>query len=523
MRQHKTSLILGGVFLTLLLSASITLAQDTVARPAGWDEYSHGDNTAPDYTVVFPQAAVNTITITISPDNWQAMQADMTGLFGEFGVGMNRGAMGGFRPPEGDVQPGQAPPGGSPRQPPAEGAPPEGFDANQMPPGGRMGGNFPDGMAGGGDFTDENPIWVTADISFNGQTWTNVGIRYKGNSTLSGAWSNGSLKLGFKLNFDKFEDDYPTVKNQRFYGFDELSFSSNFRDSSYLHEKAAADIFREAGIPAAQTAFYAVYLDYGDDPVYIGLYTAVEAVEDTVIQTQFADDSGNLYKPEGTGAGFQAGTFDEATFSKETNEDAADYSDILALFEALHAETRTTDPAAWRAHLEAILDVDEFIHWLAVNTVIQNWDTYGTMAHNYYLYNDPTTGRFTWIPWDNNEALSSGGRRPGGSSGAFDLTGTGDTWPLISYLLADPVYLERYVYYVEATINGAFAPEKMAATYTALHTLIAPYVLGEASGTADPALESVDTFKNSLNQLIEHASQRYALAQAYVSSQPAGN
>ena len=98
--------------------------------------------------------------------------------------------------------------------------------------------------------------------------------------------------------------------------------------------------------------------------------------------------------------------------------------DILALFDALHDESRISEPATWRANLEAVFNVDTFIHWLAVNTVIQNWDTYGTMAHNYYLYNDPTTGLLTWIPWDNNEALTSGGgsgRRVRGALADEDL------------------------------------------------------------------------------------------------------
>ena len=52
--------------------------------------------------------------------------------------------------------------------------------------------------------------------------------------------------------------------------------------------------------------------------------------------------------------------------------------------------------------------MDGFLRWLAVNTVIQNWDTYGKMTHNYYLYNHTTGKGLTWIPWDNNEALQSG-------------------------------------------------------------------------------------------------------------------
>lgn len=512
MKTAKTISFLFGVMVILMLGTSVTTAQDTT-RPEGWDDHSHGNDTEPVYDVVFPQDAVNTITIHFMPENWQAIQADMTTLFGEFGTRQNRG---GGAPPGGDggqppanFDPNQAPPMGGDGQPPAN------FDPNQTPP---NGGGFPGG-AGGMDFSEENPMWVMADIAFNGKMWTNVGFRYKGNSTLTGAWGNGSLKLGFKLNFDRYEDDYPEIDNQRFYGFDELSFSSNFRDSSYLHEKAAADIFREAGVAAANTAFYAVYMDYGDGPVYIGLYTVVEVIEDTVIETQFADDSGNLYKPEGTGASFQAGTFDEETFSKETNEDEADYRDILALFDALHADTRTSDPETWRANLEAVLDVDGFMHWLAVNTVIQNWDVYGTMAHNYYLYNDPSTGLLTWIPWDNNEAFSSrgGGRRGGGATGDLSQASVNEPWPLIRYLMDDPTYKALYDTYVEETAAGAFEPAKMEATYRALHELIAPYVLGDGGAqAADMELDSAATFEESLTQMIEQVNQRQAAVQAYL-------
>ena len=109
----------------------------------------------------------------------------------------------------------------------------------------------------------------------------------------------------------------------------------------------------------------------------------------------------------------RSGSFSEAAFVKKTNEDEADWSDIRSLFAALHDGTRTTDGATWRTNLEAVFDVDTFLKYLATNTVIQNWDTYGRMTQNYYLYNDPDTGQLTWIPWDNNEALQEG--KMGGS------------------------------------------------------------------------------------------------------------
>ncbi|MCB9450233.1 MAG: CotH kinase family protein [Anaerolineaceae bacterium] len=509
--RHIVTTILG-LSALLTLGANVAFAQDeSITRPAGWDESTHGKLDQPDYTAVFPQDAVNTITITINPENWQAALDDMTELYGEFGA-----------------QPGQ----GSPMQPPGDGA----FPGNVAPPDGAAPpqGGFPGqppgqmGVAPGGIIaTAENPIWIPADISFNGQTWTNVGFRFKGNSSLMSTWSSGIYKLPFKLDFDEFEDDYPEINNQRFYGFKQLSFSSNWSDDSLLREKVTADIFREAGIPSAQTAFYAVYVDYGEDPVYFGLYTAVEVVDDTVIKTQFADDSGNVYKPEGTGATFAAGTYDEAAFDKETNADEADYSDVLALYNALNTETRTTDPAAWRSGLEAVFDVAGFMHWLAVNTVVQNWDTYGSMSHNFYLYNDPTTGLLTWIPWDNNMALwegMSGGRHGGGIGGTvtIDLESVSSDWPLIRYLMDDPIYHALYVQYVAETINGVFNPAKMEATYQTLHDLIAPYVVGEnGEQSAYTNLSSAEVFDTALADLISHVNARYAVVQDYLSSQVA--
>ena len=509
--------LLSGFTLNQFLRGASVSAQD-------YDyNYSHGNDVAPDYGIVFPDNLVNSIIITISPENWQAIQDDLTGLIGEFGSGGGFGGRGNFQPPaDGELPEGF--------QPPADGELPEGFEPPEgiEPPsnGGRPGGGqFPggDGFVGGLSFTETDPIWMPVTISFGDEIWENVGFRYKGNSTLNGAWTSGSLKIGFKLNFDKFEDDYPEIDNQRFFGFDELSFSSNYNDSSYLHEKVAADIFRNAGIPSARTAFYAVTLDYGEGQTYIGLYTAVEEVDDTVIQTQFVDDSGNLYKPEGTGASFMAGTFDEVSFEKKTNEDEADFSDILALFDALHAETRMSDPATWRSNLESILDVPEFLQWLAVNTVIQNWDTYGSMAHNYYLYNNPASGLLTWIPWDNNEALSGGrgfgGRGSNTESGSLDLSNTSNNWPLISFLVNDPVYHNLYVSYAEEAINTVFEPTQMTATFQNLHQMITPYVTGSATGSPDMEFASAQTFENTLTQLIEHVNQRYTVTQEYVNNQ----
>ena len=447
------------------------------------------DGDQPDYETVFPQDQVNEITITISPEDWQLMMDDMSDLFGEQGSGQKAGPMQG---------PGQPARDGDRPALPGEGRP-QGMPQGRNP--GQPGGGFP----GGND--DQNPVWVEAEVAFAGRGWGHVGIRFKGNSSLRSTWGSGSLKLPFKLDFDQFEDQYPETEDQRFFGFKQLSFSSNFHDSSYLREKVAADLFREAGVPSAETAFYAVTVDYGEGPIYLGLYTAVEVVDDTLIETQFEDDQGNVYKPEGSGATFAEGSFSEASFDKETNQDSADYSDILALYDALHSDKRNSDPESWRQDLEEVFDVDGFLNWLAVNTTIQNWDTYGVMNHNYYLYNDPDQGRLVWIPWDNNESLKAGGGMRKALS--LDLGGANDNWPLISYLRDDPVYYQKYQEYLSAFLDEVFIPDILQERFQTLHELITPYVIEEVAGSS---ANQVEAFSSSVDEVVQHVNNRDALA-----------
>ena len=483
--------------------AAETADTDEVARPEGWDDATHSKSTDPDYATVFPDDEVNRLDITISAEDWAAMMADMTNLYGAQGsstAAAGRGG-GGARPAGG--QPAGAAPGGDL---PA-GVPPVG----DLPAGAAPGGGGQIGRGGGGaglEASTDNPIWVASTVEFEGDVWTNVGIRFKGNSSLRDSWSSSSLKMPLKLDFDEFEDEYPEIDNQRFYGFKQLSLSSNYRDNSLMRETVAYDVFEEMGVITPQTAFYEVYVDYGEGPVYFGLYTMVEVVDDTVIQTNFDDDSGNVYKPENRGSSFAAGTFNEADFDKETNADEADYSDILALYDVLASDQRLTDPAAWRTDLEAVFDVDTFLRWLATNTVIQNWDTYGVAYHNYYLYTNPTTGQITWIPWDNNESLKSAGGV--GNILSLGLEEVGANWPLINYLVADDVYHAQYVDYVEQVAESAFNPDSMEATYQALFDLIRPYAVKEVNATA---------FDTAVADLINHADSRYAAVQSFLDGQ----
>ncbi len=486
------------------VAAGSSADDEEVARPAGWSDETHSNDVDPNYAIVFPQDAINTITITITPEQWAAMQANMTEILGEAGTGQRGfggqdGPGGGFTPPEDMTPPGEA---GTRTLPQGDFTRPEGG---------------PGGMGGNIDMVSETPTWVEATIEFDGNTWTNVGIRYKGNSSLTSAWSSGSLKLPFKLDFDEWEDTYPAIDNQRFFGFQQLSFANGFSDSTYLRESLTYDLMQAAGLTAGETAFYEVTIDYGEGPVSLGLYTAVEVIDDTVIENAFGDDDGNIYEADGAGVSLAEGTFDQiaGSFEKENNEDEADWSDIEALYTALHAATRTTDPAQWRDGLEAVFDVDTFLNWLAVSAVVQNWDTYGAMAHNYYLYNNPETGQLVWLPWDHNMTLGSGGGM-GGRGGQGDMGGRsnvtldkadiGDEWPLIRFLLDDPVYNERYLTSL-AQASESFDASALTARIETLAELLRPVIV---------AAGEEEQFDAAVTQLIATVVERDSAVSDFV-------
>lgn len=523
-------------------------------RPDGWGEESHGKNATPAYDVVFPKDKVQRLDIVIAASDWQAMQDDMTDMMGAFGQGGGPGGNPGGDP-DGGGMPGPGGPGGPGDIGVLEqacvgkaagdvctatlqgnaitgtcGASPIGGNLLCRPDGGGIPGGGPGGPpdggmipgnggpgGGNGDIIPNTPIYVPSTVRFEGKTWWYVGVRFKGNSSLSQAWRSGVGKMPLRLNFDKFEDEHPEVDGQKFYGFANLSLSNAVADPSLIRNKVATDIFRESGIPASHATYAAVYVDHGEGPQYFGLYTMAEQPGDSLLTRVFGDDNGALYEADGTGARWQA--FDKASFEQENKRaEEVGWPDIEAAIAALNSDR--TDAAAWRTRLEERFNVDGFLKWLAVNTVMMNWDAYGAMAHNYYLYSHPgQNGRLQWITWDHDRAMQSG-MRP--TSLTHDETDA--TWPLIRFLLDDPVYKPVYQGYAREAVQGLLAPESFQQRLKAEHALVAPWVVGEnAEQPGYTFLNNAQEFQDALtgaNGLLDFAAGRQAAVQSAFGTSP---
>ncbi|MFI3320424.1 MAG: CotH kinase family protein [Rikenellaceae bacterium] len=416
-----------------------------------WTEYTHGNSTSPDYDVVFAQDVVHRLDIIISATSWSAMLSDLSS-------------------------------------------------------------NYRYINTSGSDYT---PMWVPCTVTYNGISWYNVGVRFKGNSSLSQTYSSGNRKLSLKLDFDQYEDDYPALKNQRFYGFKQLNLNNNYEDESLMREKVGSDLFRAFGVPSAQTAFTTVYLDNmgSGTQYYYGVYTIVEEVDDSLIKSQFSDSSGNLYKPDGDAASFKSGTYDTSEFYLKTNTSSPNYSDVRSLYDALHSSSRTSNSAAWQEGVEAVFNVDIFLRWLAANAVIQNWDTYGNMTHNYYIYTNPTDGLITWIPWDNNEAFQDGT----GQNSCIEVSKMGSvstSWPLISYLYDIAEYEARYKSYLREFVDDLFIVAEMQALYTKYYNLLKTDAYAEESGRT--FISNDAEFDSAVSSLKTHVQSRTTVVNNYV-------
>ncbi|MFI3259105.1 MAG: CotH kinase family protein [Rikenellaceae bacterium] len=504
------------ITVALLTAITTTVSANETDLLTHWSDATHSDSVAPDFVEIFSsdkdvEDRVRRIEITISAEDWAAMNADLDQIFSAFQSPM------GERPEMMGGQMGQMGErlemmGGRPEM--------MGGHMGQMGERPEMMGERPEGMGMEGhegmmdplSNVDIDPIWVPCTVKFEGREWYKVGVRFKGNSSLMQSHQSGNRKISMKLDFDKYEKEFPELKNQRFYGFEQLNLNSNYQDASMIREKIVPDLLRDYGLVASHTSFCELYVDYGEGLKYSGLYTIVEEMDDTVIKTQFSDSSGNLYKPEERAGSFAKETFNEEQFHIKSHKKGVepDYADVRALCEILNSELRTKNEKSWRNELESIFDVEAFLKWLAANVTYQNWDTYGNMAHNYFLYNNPSTGLLTWISWDHNESLQSGRN----TYEPYTLKDAGEMWPLFTYLMAQKEYKAKFDGYLKEFIEGPFESEKLIKIVESYQKLLKESAYKEESGST--FLTSPNDFDTAFTTLKSHINSRAFLMDLYL-------
>jgi spore coat protein CotH len=125
-------------------------------------------------------------------------------------------------------------------------------------------------------------------MEFEGETFENVAVRYKGNGTF--LESRGSLKRSLKVDLNKY------VKGQKLAGVTKLNFHNNVTDASWMNEALSHQLYRDGNVPAPRTAYAKIYVTVAGkfERKYFGLYSLVEEVDKQFTEQHFRHEKGRV-------------------------------------------------------------------------------------------------------------------------------------------------------------------------------------------------------------------------------------
>jgi len=322
--------------------------------------------------------------------------------------------------------------------------------------------------------------WFAARVSIDGQVRENVGVRKKGF-----LGSLDAVKPGLKIKLDEFQP------NDAIDGVKRMTLNNAKQDPSLVRQCLGYQLFAQAGVPSPRCNFARVKVNGRE----LGIYVNVEDVRKPMLGRHFAKAGGNLY--EGTVSDFHPVLVD--TFEAQTNEEAKDRSDLQLVIAALGASDADL-PAA----LGAIVDLDAFMTFWATEALVGAWDGYAGNRNNFYLYRDPSTGRFHFIPWGIDTILSEGypvaALNPAANKAVF-------AYSAITRRLVDlPQMRARYLATMQTLLGSVWNETAILAEIDRMEALLAPHAGDLTASTA-----SVRSFVNS---------QRALLAQELVNGFP---
>jgi len=198
-----------------------------------------------------------------------------------------------------------------------------------------------------------------------------------------------SIKLkGTHGSFRQINDARPgfsirTAKttDQAFHGLTKFQLNNCAQDGTMIHEQLAGEIARAAGVPASRCTHAYVSMN----GKVLGVYVVKEGFDAEFLRPFFADTRGHLY---------DGGLHTDIHPGLELDKgDPKDQARITEFSQAL----REGDPAKRRDRLGRILDIDAYLRHLAIENILVHGDGYSYRANNYRTYEDPATGKFTFI------------------------------------------------------------------------------------------------------------------------------
>ncbi len=221
----------------------------------------------------------------------------------------------------------------------------------------------------------ESPYtYVEAKLSIDGVEFPRVGIRKKG---FIGSQSSSRPSLKIKLNYVDKQRAVDNLTN--------LTFNNNKQDPSLVSQYMGYRLFNAVGSPAPRCAFASVTVNGKK----LGVYSHVESMRKPLFKREFGNTDGTLF--EGTVVDFHEGW--EGSFERKFGSEKAGRKHIKKLVDVVDGQNDNVSA------IGRLVDLDSFYKFWAVEGLLGFWDGYSGNNNNFFVYLNPKTGRFHFLPW----------------------------------------------------------------------------------------------------------------------------
>ncbi|MFT5384926.1 MAG: hypothetical protein ACI81W_002328, partial [Saprospiraceae bacterium] len=214
---------------------------------------------------------------------------------------------------------------------------------------------------------------------------------------------------------------------------------------------------RQMEIPASRSNHVLLFINN----TYWGLYINIEHVDEEFVQLRFGGELGNLYKclwPAtleywGTNPdSYKAETGGRRIYDLKTNTDEDDYSDIAHFISILNNTSNDNLPC----ELEKVFDVQNYLKVIAMDVLTANWDGPIYNKNNFYLYQNPQTGKMQYIPYDTDNTFGIRWFGEWTDRNIYNWSESGEPRPIYTKIMANSHYRAQYTYYMTQFLSLYF-------------------------------------------------------------------
>jgi len=222
---------------------------------------------------------------------------------------------------------------------------------------------------------------VKADVRLGRDRYSQVAVHLKGSS---GSFRPITDKPAMTLSFSD---------GQRCDGLRKIHLNNSVEDPSYLHERLGAEWFRAAGLPVARVAHARVHLNGRS----LGLYVVKEGFTTEFLGEHFRRADGNLYEP------VSGNDVDGRMELRVAGNSTPEQSGLVRLA----AAAAESDLACRWSRLDAVLDTDRFLSFMALEVMLGHRDGYGLARNNFRIYHDPSADKLVFLPHGMDQLLGT--------------------------------------------------------------------------------------------------------------------